>query len=269
MTGPDQPDHRPDPAAGAGTGGAPHTSPPGTRAQARDELLARLAGQVRTGHADTDRRLRALEATTAESADLLAQALPRIDTAVDQLAALAAQLDPPAGRPAPVCWPTLTAAQAATVWAQLADWSEHVLVGWYGITRAQLPDCWALHRPVVLELTWLHTAYREAHAPGARAGLAADWHTRWLPAALGAIAASTGPNRGTLTSGCRPGRHLDPTGQLPDQLFTPPPDEPADGRYREGRDTQLARREFWQTNYLTAARYDHDQREQQTTPGPR
>ena len=243
---------------------SPQTPAPGTRAQARDELLARLTAQLRTAQTANERRLAQLETTTAESADLLAQALPRIDTALDQLAALAEHLDD--APTAPISWPTLTADEAATVWAQLADWTEHVLVGWYGITRAQLPDCWALHRPAVLELSWLHTTYREAHTPGARATLAADWHTRWRPAALAAIAAATDP--GSIASGCRPGHHHDPNSPLPPGAYHPPPDEPADGNYTDGREKLLARREFWQTNYLTAARLDRDWRARRTPPPP-
>lgn len=239
---------------------------PLTRAQARDELLARLAAQLRTTHAAIARRLDTVEANVAESADLLGQALPRIDTAFDQLAALTERLDDTPA--APVSWPTLTAAEAATVWAELADWTDTVLVGWYRLTRAQLPDCWALHRPVLLQLTWLHSTYREAHTPGARAGLSADWHTRWLPAALAAIAAATGPAPGATASWCRPGHHHDPTSPLPAGAYTAPPDEPADGRHVEGREKLLARREFWQANYLTAVRFDHNWRDHDTPPGP-
>lgn len=262
MTGPDSHEQ---PTGPDGTGRSPLS-----RAQARDELLARLAAQVRTAQTANERRLAQLEATTAASADLLAQAVPRIDTALDQLTTLAAQLDQqPTTQVAPVSWPTLTATEAATVWTELADWIEHVLVGWYRITRAQLPDCWALHRPVVLELTWLHTTYQEAHAPGARATLAADWHTRWRPAALAAIAAAIDTDPGAIESGCRPGHHHDPASPFPTGAYRPPPDQPVDSHHVSGRQKLLARREFWQANYLTATRYDHDQREQQTTPGPR
>ena len=270
MTGPNADDpngddpNGDDPPADLGEAGGRARSPL-TRAQARDELLARLAAQVRTTHAATERRLDTVEANVAESADLLAQALPRIDTALDQLAALAERLDDAPA--APVSWPSLTVDEAAAVWAQLADWTETVLVGWYRLTRAQLPDCWALHRPVLLQLTWLHTTYREAHTPGARAGLAADWHTRWLPAALAAIAAATGPAPGATASGCRPGHHHDPTSPHLADAYTAPSDEPADGRHLEGRERLLARREFWQANYLTAVDLDRDEREHRTPLG--
>ena len=81
MTGPDAQPADPGEPGGAGRS-------PLSRAQARDELLARLAAQLRTAQTANERRLAQLEATTAESADLLAQALPRIDTALDQLATL-------------------------------------------------------------------------------------------------------------------------------------------------------------------------------------
>lgn len=266
MTGPDPHDQPTEPAEPGAAASSPRTPAPGTRAQARDELLARLAAQVRTAHTTTERRLAVLDANVAESADLLAQALPRIDTALDQLAALGERLDD--APLAPISWPTLTVDEAATVWAQLADWIEGVLVGWYGITRTQLPDCWALHRPAVLELTWLHATYLEAHTPGARAPLAADWHTRWRPAALAAIADATDLTPGAVASGCRPGHHHDPTGPLPDHLFTAPPDEPGDGRHAEGRERLPARRECWQANYLTAVRFDRDWRERRTPSPP-
>lgn len=260
MTGPGpQP---PDPGAPGEPGGVGRS--PLSRAQARDEMLARLAAQLRTTQTANEHRLAQLEATTAESADLLAQALPRIDTALDQLAPQGERLDDAA----PVSWPTLTAEQAAIVWTELADWIEAVLVGWYRLTRAQLPDCWALHRPAVLELTWLHTTYREAHTPGARATLAADWHSRWRPAALAAIADATGPTLGTRDSGCRPGHHHDPDSPLPPGAYHPPPDEPAAGTYVDGRENQLARREFWQANYLTAVHFDRDWRARGTPLPP-
>jgi hypothetical protein len=38
-----------------------------------------------------------------------------------------------------------------------------VLVPWYELTRDELPDCWALHAPVVVELSWLRTTYVQAY----------------------------------------------------------------------------------------------------------
>jgi hypothetical protein len=66
---------------------------------------------------------------------------------------------------------------------QLATWIAEVLVPWYEITREQLPDCWALHRPAVRELSWLRITYLEAFTSTAATHQAADWHIRWPTAA--------------------------------------------------------------------------------------
>ena len=71
----------------------------------------------------------------------------------------------------PVDWATLTEEQAAAQWPILARWVGEVLVPRYELTRDDLPDCWALHPPVVAELSWLHTAYARRHArPALRRG---------------------------------------------------------------------------------------------------
>ena len=54
----------------------------------------------------------------------------------------------------------------------------------YEVTRDELPDCWALHLPVVAELSWLRTAYVQAYLSRSPPQVAADWHTRWRPAVL-------------------------------------------------------------------------------------
>ena len=64
---------------------------------------------------------------------------------------------------APVDWAALTEDQAAAQWPILARWVAEVLVARYELTRDELPDCWALHLPVVAELSWLRTAYVEAY----------------------------------------------------------------------------------------------------------
>lgn len=105
-----------------------------------------------------------------------------------------------------VCWPALDAAQADQTWQDLAGWVTDVLGPFYRITRGQLPDCWARHPDAVIELVWLHTCYREALGNDkGRPTAAAEWHTRWRPAALAALADAI-PERL-----CRPGEHLIPT----------------------------------------------------------
>jgi hypothetical protein len=102
---------------------------------------------------------------------------------------------------APVNWAALTEQQAAAQWPILARWLGEVLVPRYELTRDDLPDCWALHPPVVAELSWLHTAYVQAHLHRSTPQLAADWHTRWRPAVLTRI-------RELIRSDeCAPGKH--------------------------------------------------------------
>jgi hypothetical protein len=138
----------------------------------------------------------------------------------------------------PVDWSAMDAERAATEWDALARWIDHTLVPSYEITRDQLPDCWALHRPAVVELAWLHSAHQAAHQPGAAPHLAAEWHTRWRPAALRAVHEAI-PRRGTRV--CGPGQHLaseaericrHPTSeqhaQFPAEPASVPTDQPAE-----------------------------------------
>jgi len=112
---------------------------------------------------------------------------------------------PPQPTPPPPCWASMSAERAAVEWDALADWLEHTFVPWYDITRNQLPDCWALHRPAVIELSWLHHTHRAAHQPDALPHLLAQWHTEWKPAVLQSITDAI-PRRGSRT--CTPGYHL-------------------------------------------------------------
>jgi hypothetical protein len=107
---------------------------------------------------------------------------------------------PPAARP--VHWAALSAGEAAQQWPILADWISDVFVPSYEVTRAELPDCWALHPPAVIELSWLHSAHVEAYLPGSPPALAGEWHCRWRPTVL---------ERMTMiipVTLCRPGEHL-------------------------------------------------------------
>ena len=71
----------------------------------------------------------------------------------------------------------------------------------YELTRDELPDCWALHPPVVAELSWLRTAYVQAYLTRSPPQLGADWHTRWRPAVLTRIRELIKPDE------CAPGKH--------------------------------------------------------------
>ena len=184
------------------------TAPPAPAASPRrDVLVAELTKEVRAARAATGRELGRLGGLVAENAELLSVVLPRVAELAGDVAGLSGRVDAltaAAGEPdavAPVDWPRLDAAAAATEWEKLADWVAGVLGPWYEIRRGELPDCWAWHRPAVIELMWLRHHYVAMHAPTARPGAAAEWHVRWKPAALTNIAAAIPP------LWCRPGEH--------------------------------------------------------------
>jgi len=90
----------------------------------------------------------------------------------------------------------LMGAAEAEARSALTDWVTEILQGWYDLVgedqvsgaeyrRLRVPACWAQHRDVVIELgwlaqTWLHAYRHEDGGPHA----AAEWHTRFLPAAV-------------------------------------------------------------------------------------
>jgi hypothetical protein len=101
----------------------------------------------------------------------------------------------------PVDWASLSEEQAAEQWPILARWVGEILVPRYELTRNELPDCWALHPPVVAELSWLRAAYVQAHLTRSPPQLGADWHTRWRPAVMARIRELIKPDE------CSPGKH--------------------------------------------------------------
>lgn len=204
-----------------------------------------------------------LEARCAELTDTLAgKVIPKL---ADISAAVAAELDEhteqvqrlldtsPASSARAVDWPVMNAEQAATAWNNLATWIADTLVPWYGITRDQLPDCWALHRPAVTQLGWLHHTYQAAHEPDAAPHLIAEWHTSWLPAALRAIRDAI-PRRGART--CGPGYHLQT--DIVRTRAQPGGPAPLHLRHEAGRmpTEQLAERGHWRHLYEQAVAAD-------------
>lgn len=146
----------------------------------------------------------------------------------------------------PVDWAGMTAEQAEQQWPILAQWVAVVLAGWYELTRDELPDCWALHRPVLVELSWLRSAYVQAYLADADPHVAADWHTRWRAAVLDRVQ--------KLIPGhlCRPGEHLvteeeSRARRTPHPVNAPPP--PLTG-------LQLAEPQYWGQFYQQAVRAD-------------
>jgi hypothetical protein len=174
------------------------------------EQLASLVEQL---HALTEQvaqtTARHTDLTTAVSEDLaprvgalhqlVTEELGRLRGDVDVLLAERKEWDKT--KNAPVDWAALTEQQAAAQWPILARWVGEVLVPRYELTRDDLPDCWALHPPVVPELSWLRTAYVQAHLTRSPPQLGADWHTRWRPAVLTRIRELIKPDE------CSPGKH--------------------------------------------------------------
>ena len=99
-------------------------------------------------------------------------------------------------------WHLLSVDAAAHEWDRLARWIDEVFVPWGEISRDQLPDCWALHRTMLTQLSWLHISHLHAYRPDSDPGLAADWHLRWAPAVLAKVRAARN------TEMCRPGEHM-------------------------------------------------------------
>jgi hypothetical protein len=132
----------------------------------------------------------ALREDTAEQLAIHTAQLRQLTTAVEE------ETNPP------VNWPALDADTAAEEWEKLGRWIGEILVPWYGITRIQLPDCWALHREMVVELSWLRSAHIDSYRPSAAPDRAGTWHTRWRPSVLIRLR-EIAPE-----SLCPPGRHL-------------------------------------------------------------
>ena len=151
----------------------------------------------------------------------------------------------------PVDWATLTEQQAAAQWPVLARWVGEVLVPRYELTRDDLPDCWALHPPVVAELSWLRTAYVQAYLSRSPPQLSADWHTRWRPAVLSRIRELIKPDE------CTPGRHS-PRSGLPLAV------DAANGALPR---TQLAEPQYWWPFYDRAYHADLAMRRTRTAAG--
>jgi hypothetical protein len=193
-----KPDDTPTPPPAGG--GAP-SSP------RRDQMLSDLAAELQAARAEHHKDITRLGALLAENATLLSQVLPRVTGLDEELADLAARVDGLTGTdPAEVVspsldWPGLSAEAAAKEWEALAEWVAEVLGPFYEITREQLPDCWALHRPAVIELVWLRRSWAAAHAPDALSSAAGEWHTRWRRDALANIRTAI------PETWCRPGEH--------------------------------------------------------------
>ena len=277
---PDSPPGRPQ--QGARAGGRP------PRPGGRDQVVADLDAHLQATRRELGERLDAIAAdlavtrrTTSSTTGLVAEALPRLADVAGEVAELRGRVDelaaaaPPDPKTPPVCWPALSAADADNAWNALAGWVADVVGPWYQLTRGQLPDCWALHRPVVLELSWLHTCWQDAYLAQSRPAAAAEWHARWRAAALANIGAAI-PAQLCRPAPDRPGDHLVP--QLdsfrdqPSNPYGPPPGTPAPppappgpGRDFTNPADQVTAPPFWGPHLEQAKTADLDGRRRRAT----
>jgi hypothetical protein len=181
--------------------GGPHH-----RAPDRDRLLVDLGTEVRALRENVERVRR----NTADTAGVVAEFAPQVLDLQEDMARVRAELDALVDQPEiknpPIDWVALPAEDAEREWDKLGHWVHEVLGGWYEITRAQLPDCWALHRPAFLHVSWLRTSHVEAYLARSHPSQAAEWNTRWLDAALEKIKETIPDTRCRAAAG-RPGDH--------------------------------------------------------------
>ncbi|MEO6087009.1 MAG: hypothetical protein ABIQ18_28245 [Umezawaea sp.] len=184
-------------------------------------------GRIRGEHVSQARWISETGPVLDDHTQLLAEHGERLvqDTAVleglrEDLNVVLAELPRQPKHP-PVCWVGMAAEDAEQIWPLLGEWVDQVLVGRYFVTRAQLPDCWALHPGAVEELTWLRTCWLNAFLRTAGAVPAAEWHTRWRMASLDGVTAAVEREADAVAADrCGPGLHLGVV--LPGAVLTTP-----------------------------------------------
>ena len=96
--------------------------------------------------------------------------------------------------PAPRWWQLDAAGQRAAI-ARLSSWVDTVFRRGYGHLAAKVGPCWYEHPLCLYYLDWLSETWTVIHQPATRdAGMlwtSADWHTRFLPAAVALLEAET------------------------------------------------------------------------------
>jgi hypothetical protein len=181
---------------------------PNKRIPERDRLLIDLGMQVRSLGEKVER----VRCVTVDTVRTLAEFGPQLANVQGELAELRGTVNQlcaseSKAKNAPVDWRGLSAEDAEQQWERLGCWVHEVLGGWYEITREQLPDCWALHRPALVQVSWLWISYIQAYLSDSHPNQAAEWNTRLIDAALGKIKAAIPASLCRAVAG-RPGEHL-------------------------------------------------------------
>lgn len=140
-------------------------------AEQRLSLLGSDLSELGAGQVD-------LMAVTAQ----IGRQLDALQGSVDALTAEASDTD---DETLLVDWSSLDREAAEAEWSRLYEWIESWLVPTYRVTLSQLRACWTRHPAVREELSWLRVCWAQAYRrPGSSGSAAAEWHARWLPAAL-------------------------------------------------------------------------------------
>jgi len=144
----------------------------------------------------------ALEAALAQLAELRDQVTmleatqAREAQRLDKLTAAITQHQQETYEPVPAPrWWEASRAQRAEAITRLRSWVATVYRPGYGHLAAKLRPCWERHDLCLYVLDWLSETWAVIyHPPGRDSGLlwtAADWHTRFLPAAAALLEAET------------------------------------------------------------------------------
>lgn len=159
-----------------------------------ENRLSQLGGDLSEMGAD--------QIDTTDSVKALATEVDRLAAAIAEL--IDAEEEPEADETQLVDWSTLDQTSAVTEWDRLYTWLAEVWVPTYRITTQQLPVCWPDHPAIREQLSWLRVAWAQAfRRPRGSGGAAGEWHIRWMPAVLDAIAGIV------KAASCNAGKHLD------------------------------------------------------------
>lgn len=106
-------------------------------------------------------------------------------------------------------WVDMSRDQARAMWNELTEWLRTLLLARYPRRAVVITSCWYRHPEAVEQLTWLHACWRATYRnPQALPRDAAEWHLRYLPAAISQLA--------QILAACRSGGHR--SAAVPDVL---------------------------------------------------
>jgi hypothetical protein len=190
----------------------------------RDRLLIDLGQELRAMRGELQDATSKFDVVVADVSEVIGPDVATLRADVAELRGIVDGLlaQPDDETEAPLLhWPDLTVDEADEAWKELGKFVANTLGYWYEITRRQLPDCWPLHRPALLQVWWLRLTYVAAHE-GTTAGPVpmAEWNTRWIDGALAKISDAIPDTLCRPVTG-GPGQHLVPAHQAQQQASQP------------------------------------------------